>query len=95
MVFLEHLVSQIGATCNSAKVEVIRNLPQPKNKTQVCQFLGLINYYRHMIPLCDDLIQPLTKLKKKGVEFVCKKQQEGSFNDMKTCLTTSPILGNH
>ena len=95
VVFFGHLVSQHGATCNRAKVEVIRNWPQPKNKTQVCQFVGLINYYRHMIPFCDDWIQPLTNLTKKGVEFVCEKQQEASFNDMKTCLTTSPILGIH
>ena len=93
VVFLGHLVSQHGVTCNPAKVEVIRNWPQPKNKTQVRQFVGLINYYRRMIPFCADRVQPLTKLTKKGVEFVWGKEQESSFNDMKTCLTTSPILG--
>ena len=93
VVFLGHLVSQHGVTCNPAKVEVIRNWPQPKNKTHVRQFVGLINYYRRMIPFCADRVQPLTKLTKKGVEFVWGKEQESSFNDMKTCLTTSPILG--
>ena len=80
-------------TCNPAKVEVICNWPQPKNKTQVRQFVGLINYYRRMIPFCADQVHPLTKLTKKGEEFVWGKEQESSFNDMKICLTTSPILG--
>ena len=46
-----------------------------------------------MITFCADRVQPLTKLTKKGTEFVLGKEQEASFNDMKDCLTTSPILG--
>ena len=46
-----------------------------------------------MIPFCADRVQPLTKLTKKGTKFVWGKEQEASFNDMKDCLTSSPILG--
>ena len=93
VVFLGHLVSKRGVTCNPAKVEVIRSWPQPQNKTQIRQFVGLVNYYRRMIPFCADRVQPLTKLTKKNIDFVWGKEQEAAFNDMKTCLTTSPILG--
>ena len=43
VVFLGHLVSHRGMTCNPAKVEVIRNRPDPQNKTQVRQLVGLVN----------------------------------------------------
>ena len=92
-VFLGHLVSHRRVACNPAKIEVIRNRPQLQNKTQVRQFVGLVNYYRRMFPFCADRVQPLTKLTKKGTEFVWGKEQEASFHDMKDCLTTSPILG--
>ena len=42
-----------------------------------------------MIPFCADRVQPLTKLTKKGTEFVWGKEQEASFSDMKDRLTTS------
>ena len=46
-----------------------------------------------MIPFCADRVQPLTKLTKKGAEFIWSEEQELSFNDLKDCLVSSPVLG--
>ncbi|MCG7869005.1 MAG: retroviral-like aspartic protease family protein, partial [Candidatus Thiodiazotropha taylori] len=93
VVFLGHLVSAQGITCNPAKVEVIKEWPRPQSRIQIRQFIGLINYYRKMIPFCADRVRPLTRLTKKGVKFDWGPEQEASFNDLKNCLMESPILG--
>ena len=46
-----------------------------------------------MIPFCVDRVQPLTKLTKKRAEFIWGEEQELSFNDLKDCLMSSPVLG--
>ena len=35
---------------------------------------------------------PLNELTKKGVEFVWGKSQEAAFQELKTCLTSAPLL---
>ena len=93
VLFLGHLVSRNGISCNPLKLDVIRDWPQPQSKPQIRQFVGLVNYYRRMIPFCADRVQPLTKLTKKGAEFIWGEEQELSFNDLKDCLMSSPVLG--
>ena len=92
VLFLGHQVSEFGITCDLTKSEIIRDWPQPQDKTEIKSFLGLANYYRKMVPNFSDIASPLTRLTKKKAKFAWGQLQEEAFVKLKQCLTEPPIL---
>ncbi|KAL0173535.1 hypothetical protein M9458_029503 [Cirrhinus mrigala] len=76
------------------KVDAILTAPRPVTKTQVRAFLGLASYYRCFIPNFSTLASPLTDLTRKGQpeKIVWNDVLNKTFQDIKTALTTEPIL---
>ena len=60
--FLGHLVDATGIRTLPDKVTAIQQYPQPTTLRELRQFLGLVTFYRHFIPHCADIVQPLTDL---------------------------------
>ena len=64
--------------------------------TGVKSFLGVINYLRKFIPQCSVLVEPLLLLtsgcKNSRNRFYWGEDQQTSFEALKDCLITSPIL---
>ena len=89
-------VSQKGIQPDSIKIEVICNLPPPKDVTGVEIFMGVINYFRKFIPNCSILAEPLLTLNrgKKHLKsnFKWGNVQQASFEALKEHLVVSPIL---
>lgn len=46
---LGHIVDHTGVAVNPSKVQNIRHMPVPINKTELCSFLGFAEYYRQFI----------------------------------------------
>ena len=92
VVFLGHLVSATGITCDPDKIATLREWPQPQDKTEVKSFLGLVGYYRKMVENFADLALPLTKLTRKKAKFQWGLEQEAAFQKLKECLVQPPIL---
>ncbi|GJR43502.1 hypothetical protein Tco_1311605 [Tanacetum coccineum] len=90
--FLGHIVSAEGITMDPAKVEAITKWPRPTSVTEVRSFLGLAGYYRRFVEGFSRLALPLTKLMRKGEKFVCNKEREKSFEELKQRLVSAPIL---
>ena len=65
---------------------------RPKTVTEVRSFLGLAGYYRRFIQNFSRIALPLTKLTRKGSPFKWTDQCEASFQELKTRLTTPPVL---
>ena len=59
-VFLGHLVTPNGITCDPDKIQ---------DKNELKSFLGLTGYYRKMVPEYSELAIPFTRLTKKKVKF--------------------------
>jgi len=55
-------------------------------------FLGLAGYYRRFIEGLSKIARPVTSLTQKGKEFKWIEACEKSFQELKTRLTTAPIL---
>jgi hypothetical protein len=91
--FLGYEVSQRGIEPDSEKVEVIKGWPVPRDLSELRSWLGLIGYYRRWIANFSARAKPLFDLAKKGVNFHWSVEQQKSFNDLKYCLTSAPILG--
>ena len=60
--FLGHHVSEHGIHPLPTKIKAIQEFSQPQSLRRLRQFLGLINFYRLLIPHCARLVQPLTDL---------------------------------
>lgn len=44
--FLGHHVSQDGIRPLESNIQIIRSFPQPTSQRKLCQFVGLVNFYR-------------------------------------------------
>ena len=58
----------------------------------VQQFLGLANYFRKFIQGYSKLATPLTNLTKKEVKWEWTPKCQDTFEHIKECLTTAPLL---
>ena len=52
----------------------------------------LPSFYRRFVKNFSTIAAPLNELTKKDVEFVWGKSQEAAFQELKTCLTSAPLL---
>ena len=86
---LGHIVSKNGISTDFEKIEVIVDLPRPRNAKQVQGFMGHCGYYRRFIYMYAVIAKPLYAL---ITEFNWTEQCEQSFNKLKECLTSAPIL---
>jgi hypothetical protein len=60
--------------------------------TEIRSFLGLARYYRQFIQNFSKIAKPMTKLLKSNMPNVWSDKFEASFQEIKTRLTTTPIL---
>lgn len=75
-------------------MEAIRAYPIPTNLKEVQRFLGLAGWYHKFVPDFSKIAQPLIDLQKKGIPFVWNQKCQHAFDQLKTCLTSPPVLGH-
>jgi len=90
--FLGHIITAEGVKVDPEKVKVVSDWKQPTNVMEVHSFLGLAGYYRRFIEGFLKIARPMTTLTQKGKEFKWTEACEKSFQELKTRLTTAPIL---
>jgi len=90
--FLGHIISKEGISVDPIKIEAIKDWPRPTNVTEVQSFLGLSGYYRRFVKGFSLIVAPLTQLNRKNKKFVWGEEQDKSFLEVKTKLTSAPIL---
>ncbi|WRX30995.1 hypothetical protein QQP08_023482 [Theobroma cacao] len=89
---LGHVVSKDGVQVNPKKVEVVEKWPTPTSVTEIRSFLGLAGYYRHLVKDFSKIATLLTKLTCNDTKFEWSDACEDSFEKLKACLTTAPVL---
>jgi hypothetical protein len=67
-------------------------LGQPKNVSEIRSFLGLAGYYRRFIENFSNIAKLMMELLKNKVQFIWSEKCEASFQELKTRLTTTPVL---
>ena len=87
-----HIISSRGIEVDKAKFELISKLPSPTNVKTVRQFLGHAGFYRRFIKDFSKIAKPLYKLLEKDAKFVWAKECQESFEELKSHLTTAPII---
>ncbi|RDX80565.1 hypothetical protein CR513_38874, partial [Mucuna pruriens] len=91
-IVLDHLVSSRGIEVDKAKIDIITSLPNLASVREVRSFLGHAGFYRRFIKNFSKIALPLSKLLQKDVEFVFNKECIQAFEELKTRLTSTPIL---
>ena len=89
--YLGHVLRPDGVSVDPNKVEAVENWPQPRNKTEVQSFLGLVNYYRRFIRNCSTIAKPLTLLTS-NVPFSWNETEQRAFHMLKKSLCSAPVL---
>ena len=74
------------------KLQIIREMPAPRNPKEIKQFLGLLGYYRKFIPRFADKSRPLTLLTRHDVDFNWTDRCQKSFEHLRSLLMQHPIL---
>lgn len=90
--FLGHIWDVNGISVDSDKISIVRDFPRPDTPKKVKSFLGLANYYRRFILGFSILSAPLRGLLAKDKPFIWNANCERAFLDLKTALTTAPVL---
>jgi hypothetical protein len=77
---------------DSGKVRDVLNWKLPMNILEICSFLRLAGYYHRFIQDFTKIAKPMTWLLKKGKVFKWTQDYQASFEELKKCLTTVPVL---
>ncbi|XP_020263160.1 uncharacterized protein LOC109839142 [Asparagus officinalis] len=90
--FLGHVIIKEGIVVDPAKVEAILDWEPTKTVIKIHSFLGLMGYYKKFIQYFLKIATPLTRLMKKGVQFVWGPECQKAFETLMAKLTTAPVL---
>lgn len=102
--YLGHVISNKGVSTDPEKVAAVANWPRPQDVAALRSFLGFTSYYRRFVKNFSVIAAPLYRLigelggskDRKGtrrpLSSAWTEACEGSFQDLKVRLTTTPVL---
>jgi len=89
--YLGHIISADGVAMDPAKVQAVRDWPQPRSARAVRGFPGLAGHYRKFVRDYGTIAAPLTALlRKEG--FSWSEEAVAVFDALKRAVTTGPVL---
>lgn len=93
--YLGFIVDEQGRRPDSTKIAAIKDIPIPRNKSELQAFLGLVNYYNSFVPRMHSLRAPLNELLRKDVKWTWSQSCQQAFNDIKSILSSDLLLTHY
>ena len=90
--FLGHVLSEGSVSVDPEKVSRVQDWPVPRSVAEVRSFMGLAGYYRRFIQDFSKIATPIMRLTGKDVPFVWSEACQQAFDELKTRLTSAPVL---
>ncbi|XP_068247989.1 uncharacterized protein [Palaemon carinicauda] len=92
--YLGYVINKRGIFPQQDKIKAILDIPAPTTKKQLRSFIGSVKLYGRFIQNLSDKLIHLTKFLKKGSseKFNFDEDALYKFNELKSCLTSPPIL---
>ena len=78
--FLGHVVWKGGVSCDTEKIDCVRDWETPKCVTEVCSFVGFASYFRQ------------SRMTEKNTKFCWDNSCVEAFNTIKVKLIEAPVL---
>ena len=91
-IYLGHVISRAGVSCDPEKVRAVQQWVEPRTVRQVRSFLGTVGYYRRFIRNYSDIARPLYNLTKKKHKFMWTVDCSQAFQTLKRKLLCAPIM---
>ena len=92
VLYLGHIVSGDGVSCDPTKIDAVRNWCPPKTLKQLRTFIGTVSYYKRFIKDFASICRPLYDLTKTGRKYEWTEECETAFETLKGRLVTAPIM---
>ena len=92
LLYLGHVITQVGVRPDPSKVKAIKDYPRPKNIKEIRTFLGLAGYYRRFLRDYAEIARPLTELTKNDTPFDWTPARIQAFEKLKESLTSETVL---
>jgi hypothetical protein len=89
--YLRLIISEGQAEMDPVKVAGVAEWPTPKNKKEVQQFLGFVNFYRRFVKDFSHHARPLFDLTG-CAEWNWGSEQQTAFDELRRRITSTPIL---
>ncbi|KAK3517552.1 hypothetical protein QTP70_012623 [Hemibagrus guttatus] len=91
--FLGFVVSWEGLSMDPARVQAVKDWPQPTSLHAVQQFLGFTNFFHRFVKDFSTLASPLCALTKKSWgRFMWTSEAQEAFEALKDRLISTPVL---
>ena len=90
--FLGHEIGNNTIKPIPSKIEAIKRIPSPKEKKDVMQFLGSVNFYSKFIEKLHINLKPLYTLLHDDVKFQWTPELEKLFQNVKNAMTADTEL---
>ena len=91
-VILGYIVCQACKFPDPKKIEALVNMPPPKNVKAIQTFNGLAQFNRCFIKDYAGIMEPITRLTRKGEVFDWTTECESAYQYIKTWYQNAPIL---
>ena len=78
-----NIVSRDGIAASPDMVKAARQYPTPRSVKDVRSYLGLVSFYRRLIPKFAEIAKPLTELKRKNIQFRWEGRQQAALEKLK------------
>lgn len=85
-------VSKDGISPILSKTQAITALDPPASVREVRMFMGMVNYYRRVIPRYSEYSHVLTNLTKKNTPFEWTARCDVAFQGLKKALTSAKVM---
>ena len=89
--FLAHIISEGCIRPAESNVEAISKYKKPTTKTEVLRFLGMVGYFRHLIPRFSVRAAPLTDLTR-GEQMKWTEEADVAFRDLCEAISSHPVV---
>jgi len=90
--YLGHVINRRGIQTDPAKISAVADWPTPTTVRKIRQFIGMASWYRRFVKDFSKTSTPLTRLTGKNARWQWGEAEERAFQQLKTALTTAPVL---
>ncbi|GMF14429.1 unnamed protein product [Phytophthora fragariaefolia] len=90
--YLGYTLSAEGIKPQAKKIQAIQQIAVPRNRKELRRFLGMINYYRDMVPNKATLCKPLNRLTSSKVTFTWLPSDTKAFRAVQRAFAEAVLL---
>ena len=89
---LGHIVSKRSIEVDLEKIRAILDMPTPRIEKEIRGFVGRLQYIGHFIVRLTGICEPILRLLRKNQPTVWDDDCQGTFEKIKKCLISPPVL---